>query len=244
MTTEWLHAIPRLIIDNETSIQVECENLFQELVLDQISRLRNVDSSSNTNTYSQMDVEGTFQEELDSVIPKSILLLLKGICDGEVAPYVKKICTSLGKKKQLKPDIAISLQNIIQTSESFWLSHSMPIEKWTAPAGAWFLLSEVSSFLPKAVGWKFLHHHWQLIDKNKSEKQVCSPLVDDEMAGDDSVEANSISWAEDRVFLLQSISNVSVELPPEPAADLAHNLLTRIEEFNMHSTEVLYFRLH
>ncbi|KAF3946783.1 hypothetical protein CMV_026989 [Castanea mollissima] len=27
------------------------------------------------------------------------------------------------------------------------------------------------------------------------------------------------------------------ELPPEPAADLAHNLLKRIEEFNMHSTE-------
>ena len=29
-----------------------------------------------------------------------------------------------------------------------------------------------------------------------------------------------------------------MELTPEPAADLAHNLLKRIEEFHMHSTEV------
>ncbi|XP_075654192.1 condensin-2 complex subunit CAP-D3-like [Castanea sativa] len=29
-----------------------------------------------------------------------------------------------------------------------------------------------------------------------------------------------------------------MELTPEPAADLAHNLLKRIEEFNMHSTEI------
>eukprot|EP00268_Persea_americana_P021801 TRINITY_DN21706_c0_g1_i1.p1 TRINITY_DN21706_c0_g1~~TRINITY_DN21706_c0_g1_i1.p1 ORF type:complete len:1185 (+),score=294.56 TRINITY_DN21706_c0_g1_i1:141-3557(+) len=241
VTTEWLHAVPRLIIDNETSIQVECENLFQELVLEQVSRCSSVDSCSNTAGHSQMDqmdVEGTFQGELESAIPKSVLILLKEICDGEVAPYVKKICTSLGKKKQLKLNIALSLQNIIQTSESLWLSHSMAIEKWTAPAGAWFLLSEVSSFLPKAVGWKFLHHHWQLLDKTKPEKAVCSPVVDIEMAGEDSVESNSVSWAGDRVFLLQTISNVSVELPPEPAADLAHNLLKMIEEFSMHLTEV------
>ncbi|KAM3755546.1 hypothetical protein ACB098_02G047100 [Castanea mollissima] len=29
-----------------------------------------------------------------------------------------------------------------------------------------------------------------------------------------------------------------MELTPEPAADLAHNLLKRIEEFHMHSTEI------
>lgn len=51
-------------------------------------------------------------------------------------------------------------------------------------------------------------------------------------------ESNSVAWAQDRVFLLQTISNVSVELPPEPAADLAHELLKRVEEFNMHPTEV------
>ena len=39
-------------------------------------------------------------------------------------------------------------------------------------------------------------------------------------------------------LLLKTISNVSVEMFPEPAVVLAHNLLTRIEEFNMHSTEV------
>jgi len=27
------------------------------------------------------------------------------------------------------------------------------------------LLSEVSAFTPKAVGWKFLCHHWQLLDQ-------------------------------------------------------------------------------
>ena len=50
--------------------------------------------------------------------------------------------------------------------------------------------------------------------------------------------SNSVTWARDRVCLRKQFPNVAVELPPEPAAVLAHNLLTRIEEFNMHSTEV------
>nr|GEX59730.1 condensin-2 complex subunit D3 [Tanacetum cinerariifolium] len=52
------------------------------------------------------------------------------------------------------------------------------------------------------------------------------------------VESNSVDWTGNRVSLLQTISNVSVELPAEPAADLAHNLHKRIEEFNMHSMEI------
>ncbi|GJX66493.1 condensin-2 complex subunit D3 [Tanacetum coccineum] len=42
------------------------------------------------------------------------------------------------------------------------------IEKWLAPTGAWFLLSEVSGYLLKAVDWEFLYHHWQLLDKHES----------------------------------------------------------------------------
>ncbi|KAK8593030.1 hypothetical protein V6N12_045119 [Hibiscus sabdariffa] len=84
----------------------------------------------------------------------------------------------------------------------------MPIEKWTAPAGAWFLLSEVSVYLLKAVDWEFLHHHWQLLYKHGAKGKFQSPR--------------------DRVFFLQTISSVSIELP---AADLAHNLLKRVEKY-------------
>ncbi|GJW08963.1 condensin-2 complex subunit D3 [Tanacetum coccineum] len=216
VTKEWLHSVPRLIADNETSIQEECENLFLELVLDRISR-----AGSNA-AFLERD-----QDE--------VLSLLKEICHGEVTPWIKKICTNLGKKSKLKPKVAISLQNIIRKSESMWLAESKPIEKWLAPAGAWFLLSEVSGYLLKAVDWEFLYHHWQLLDKHES---INSPPAAEEEEEAIGVESNSVDWAGNRVALLQTISNVSVELPAEPAADLAHNLLKRIEEFNMHSMEV------
>ncbi|KAK1422460.1 hypothetical protein QVD17_25595 [Tagetes erecta] len=209
VTKEWLHSVPRLITDNETSIQEECENLFLELVLDRITRV-----GSNADDLSLSD--GVFG-------------LLKEICNGEVSPWVKKICTNLGKKKKLKPKVAVSLQNIIKKSESMWLMESKPIEKWLAPAGAWFLLSEVSGFVLKAVDWEFLYHHWQLLDKYESSSTSLA---------EEDIESNSVDWAGDRVFLLQTISNVSVELPAEAAADLAHNLLKRIEDFSMHSMEV------
>lgn len=51
-------------------------------------------------------------------------------------------------------------------------------------------------------------------------------------------EAMSIGWAIDRVFLLQTISNVAVVLIPDAAAELAHDLLIRVEAFNMHPREV------
>ncbi|GFZ21796.1 binding protein [Actinidia rufa] len=233
VTKEWLHSVPRLITDNETSIQEECENLFLELVLDRVSR------AGNTNFQNSKSVFYGFEREIELLFPEGVLGLLKEICNGEVAPWVKKICKSLGKKKRLKPKLASSLQNIIRTSESVWLSHSMPIEKWTAPPGAWLLLSEASAFLSKAVDWEFLCHQWELLDKYAPDGEVKSPLelglADEEVVG---IESNSVAWAGDRVCLLQTISNVSVDLPPEPAADLAHKLLQRIEEFNMHSTEV------
>ncbi|GFQ05906.1 condensin-2 complex subunit d3 [Phtheirospermum japonicum] len=223
VTKEWVHSVPRLISDNETSIQEECENLFLELVLDRISR---------AGSSSSYDSEPLYAE--------GVLGLLKEICDAEVLPWVRKICSSLGKKKKLQKKIATALQNIIKKSESRWLSNHMSIDKWTAPPGAWFLLSEVSAFLSKSVEWEFLQHHWQLVDKYKPVGELQSPCEwgygDDEEMVD--VESSSVDWVKDRVFLLQTISNVSMELPPEPAADLAQNFLKRLEGFNMHSTEV------
>ncbi|CAI9765857.1 unnamed protein product [Fraxinus pennsylvanica] len=239
VTKEWLHSVLRLITDNETSIQEECENLFLELVLDRVSNAGSTSSSCNDSFHHELnDKKNSLDMKIELLYPEGVLGLLKEICNGEVASWVKKICTSLGKKKRLRSNVVISLQNIIKTSESLWLNHSKQIQKWTAPPGAWFLLSEVSAFLPKAVDWEFLHHHWQLLDKYKPVHELKSPLEQDVNEGMVDIESNSLAWAGDRVFLLQTISNVSVELPPEPAADLAHNFLKRLEEFNMHSTEV------
>ncbi|CAD6269901.1 unnamed protein product [Miscanthus lutarioriparius] len=213
---EWLQAVPPLVIDSETSIQEECENLFLELVLNRICQAAN----------SKLDDDSITLEE---VFPEGTLDLLKSICDGEVAPCIKKICASLGKKKKLKPLLASSLQNIITLSESLWLRNCKPIENWTAPIGSWWLLSEVSSFAPKSVDWKFLSHHWKLLDNvgQDDRGKACS-----------QVEPNSALWAVNRVSLLQTISNVSMELPVKPAAELAQSLLTRIEDFDMNLSEV------
>ncbi|KAL5983741.1 hypothetical protein ACLOJK_017832 [Asimina triloba] len=238
VTREWLHTVPQLITDNEASIQTDCENLFQELILDRVCRAASAGSRCKATSHSNMDSDMSLAGELESIFPEGVLVLLEGICNGEVAPCVKKICTSLGKKKQLRPTIATALQNIISTSESSWLRRSMAIEKWTAPPGAWLLLSEVSSFVPKAVKWEFLHHHWQLLDKTKLQSGAASSQMQEEMASMSDIDSNSVAWAGDRVFLLQTIANISVELPSEPAAELAHDLLKRIEEFNMHSAEV------
>ncbi|AEE83663.1 hypothetical protein [Arabidopsis thaliana] len=232
VTTEWLHSVPRMIMDNETSIQEECENVFHELVLERILRAGNVlspDSASlpnNRNTTSK-----DLDRDIEALFPEGVLVLLRELCNSEVSPWVTKICGSLGKKKRLKPRVALALQCIIKESESLWLSRSMPINRWTAPAGAWFLLSEVSVYLSKSVEWEFLHHHWQLLDKNDVQGL-------DEQGDEQGVECNSSTWAGDRVCLLQTISNVSLQLPAEPAADLADNLLKKIENFNLHSAEV------
>ncbi|KFK33804.1 hypothetical protein AALP_AA5G062300 [Arabis alpina] len=230
VTIEWLHSVPRMIMDNETSIQEECENVFHELVLERISRAGNAlspvsASLPNNGNLSSKDLD----RDIEALFPEGVLVLLKELGNSEVSSWVKKICGSLGKKKRLKPRVALALQSIIKESESLWLSRSMPINKWTAPAGAWFLLSEVSVHLPKSVEWEFLHHHWQLLDKNEFQ---------DEQGDEESVECNSSTWAGDRVCLLQTISNVSLQLPPEPATDLADNLLKKIEKFDLHSAEV------
>ncbi|KAI5349505.1 PREDICTED: condensin-2 complex subunit [Prunus dulcis] len=238
VATEWLHSVPRLIADNESSIQEECENLFLELVLERVST-GSVSPLHDESRFRNSNKAKGLETDVDSVFPEGVLSLLKEICNGEVTPWVKKICTNLGKKKLMKHKFAISLQNIIRTSESLWLSKSMPIEKWTAPPGSWFLLSEVSAYLAKAVNWEFLHHHWELFDKYGMGGEIQSPFAQGyACVEEDGIDSTSVAWAGDRVFLLQTISNVSVELPPELAADLAHNMLKRIEDFNMHSTEI------
>ncbi|CAN4094935.1 unnamed protein product [Withania somnifera] len=235
---EWLHSIPRLISDNESSIQEECENLFLELVLDRISRAGSSNSPNHAFESNSNCKATTFEMKMELSYPQGVLGILREICDGEVTPWVKKICTNLGKKKKLKPKIVTTLQSIIRSSESLWLSNSMPIDKWTAPPGAWFVLSEVSAFLSRAMDWEFLHHHWQLLDKYKATGDHDSSWDPGCSEEELNTTSNTFSWAADRVYLLQTISNVSMDLPPEPAADLAHNLLQRLEEFNMHSTEV------
>ncbi|KAF5738722.1 Condensin-2 complex subunit D3 isoform 1 [Tripterygium wilfordii] len=238
--TEWLHSVPRLIADNESSIQEECEKLFSELVLDRVSLASVSVPADNASVFCGSSVKAkSLENNMRSLFPEGVLVLLEEMCNGEVMPWVKKICKSLGKKKGLKPKIVIALQNIIKTSESIWLGHLMPIEKWTAPAGAWFLLSEVSTYLPKAIDLEFLYYQWKLLDKHEIQGELNVPLEQvDFQYMDEDIESTSVAWTGDRVFLLQTISNVSMEMRPEPAADLAHNLLMRIEDFNMHSTEV------
>ncbi|KAI3407688.1 Cnd1 domain-containing protein [Psidium guajava] len=239
VATEWLHSVPRLIIDNESSIQEECENLFLELVLEKISRSGSAGSPHNYSApYKLHDKEKDFERQIELLFPDEALGLLREICNVEVVPWIKKICKSLGKKNRLRPVVATALQDMIRASESLWLSLSLPIEKWTAPQGAWFLLSEVSAFLPNAVDWEFLHHHWLLLDKTRLGCEIKTPLTHGDWYEDDDVELYSVTWAGDRVFLLQTMSNISLELPPDLAADLAHNLLKRIEGFDMHPTEV------
>lgn len=237
---EWMHNIPRLITDNESNIQEECETLFLELVLDRISRAGSSGSAPKLPASHDSDVqEKSFDRQIEVLFPEGVLSLIREVCHGDVTPWVKKICANLGQKNLLRPKISMALQNIIKSSESLWLSHSMPIEKWTAPLGAWFLLAEVSIFLPKSVEWEFLQHHWEILDNNGDGVEIRSSLVHgDQFEEQDGLESNSVTWAGDRVFLLQTISNVALELPHEPAAELAHNLLQRIEGFNMHSTEV------
>ncbi|RLM55346.1 condensin-2 complex subunit D3 [Panicum miliaceum] len=82
-------------------------------------------------------------------------------------------------------------------------------------------LELVSSFAPKSLDWNFLSHHWKLLDNVRQDDR-----------------GKACSQVEPRVSLLQTISNVSMELPVEPAAELAHSLLTRIENFNMNLSEV------
>ena len=62
--------------------------------------------------------------------------------------------------------------------------------------GAWFLLSEVSVYLSKAVNWEFLHYYWQILDKYRAAGEFKSPYPKEFVHEDvDDIESNSIAWA-------------------------------------------------
>ncbi|KAH9315030.1 hypothetical protein KI387_023657, partial [Taxus chinensis] len=242
--SEWLQSVPPLVMDNESSIQEECLNLFQELVVERISAVAAENASNKRSKFSGASLSQGPDQEMEMLFPQGVLPLLKGLSDGNVASCVKRICMLLGKKSRMKSGIALALQNIISTSESLSQKHSIPIDKWTAPPGTWLLLSEVSLFVPKALSWNFLRHHWKLLDQTEQTNEVSqgtpynTPVKHGMDSNFEETEAMSIGWATDRVFLLQTISNVAVVLIPDAAAELAHDLLIRVEAFNMHPTEV------
>ncbi|KAL6343915.1 hypothetical protein AAG906_027687 [Vitis piasezkii] len=227
VTTEWLHSIPRLITDNESSIQEECENLFLELVLDRVSRAGSTVSAHKKLVCNDLNAKTkSLEMEIELLFPGGVLVLLKEICNGEVAPWVKKICTSLGKKKRLKPKIAVALQGMIKASESLWLSHSMPIEKWTALLGPGFFYQRCQSSSQK---------QWT----GSSSIIIGSSLTRMEQGLNLGIASCPILLLGlEIVFSIENNFQCFCGTAPEPAAALGHNLLTRIEEFNMHSTEV------
>ncbi|KAH7445834.1 hypothetical protein KP509_01G026000 [Ceratopteris richardii] len=238
---EWFQSVVPLVLDNESSIYEECLSLFEELVLDRIASVA-TSKFLGGNRLNPLHMDGsilklTAEQELERRIPPGILVMLKGMADDSaVAACVKRVCTCLGKKRRLRAGVVLALQNIITTSRTLWCSHNKEgnsMQNWTAPAGAWLLLSEVSAFVPKAVGWEFLRTHWQLLEK---ETQDLNPR------GSSAKKSHTVgpfaAWAVDRVHLLQTISNVAVELPPDAAADLAAELLERLEGFSMDPSEV------
>ncbi|MCD7464224.1 hypothetical protein HAX54_052315 [Datura stramonium] len=86
---EWLHSIPRLITDNESSIQEECENLFLELVLDRISR---AGSSNSLNHASESNSNG----KAAALEMKMELLYPQGVLDKWTAPPGEVVSTLRG----------------------------------------------------------------------------------------------------------------------------------------------------
>lgn len=238
VVTEWFQSALPLVMDNESSIQEECLSLFEELVVDRIAAVA-ASRLPGCSITKSLHMDGALvklnpEQELERLMPPGILVVLKGMAvDSAVSSCVKRVCTSLGKKKRLRAGITLALQNIITASRALWCSHSKEGTSsqhcWTAPAGTWLLLAEVSAFIPKAVGWEFLRTHWQLLEK---KERASTPR-----GSTPGTKTNAV-WAADRVHLLQTISNVAVELPPDAAADLAAELLERLEGFNMDPTEV------
>lgn len=156
MAREWLKSALPLAFDNEQSLQDECLSLFEELVLDKITLIStlHLPKFSCSSGIREMSASQEVQHEkaVEGLLPVGALSLLKEMADGSsISSCVTRICTSLGKKKRVRPGVALALQSLISAHRS--------------SDGAWFLLSEVTAFVPKAVGWEFLRTHWKLLDK-------------------------------------------------------------------------------
>ncbi|CAM6033215.1 unnamed protein product [Sphagnum compactum] len=241
-SSEWLKSALPLALDNEVSLQEECLELFHELVLDRVASIcckrATVGRLQSGWSLSRKKATEVFGSREGEDLSRPVLMLLKEIADDStISSVVKRACTSLGRQGRLHAEIALALQSLISDPD-----HGFPEGKQAnllAPRGAWFLLSEVSAFVPKAVSWDFLRTRWQLLDNHgigrqsgQEETNQTIPTCDDAHDGESAV------WAADRVHLLQTVANVAVELPCEAAADLAGELLDRLESFNMHTAEV------
>ncbi|MCO5568222.1 hypothetical protein L7F22_021918 [Adiantum nelumboides] len=237
---EWFRSVMPLVLDNESSIYEESLNLFEELVVDRVAAVAS-SKFLGGGKLNPLHMDGNIlklssEQELERRMPPGVLVVLKGMADDSaVATCIKRVVTCLGKKKRLRAGVVLALQNIITSSRALWCKTAATSSQtcWIAPAGAWLLLAEVSAFVPKAVGWEFLRTHWQLLEKEESIS-VLEALP----SGKKKTAVNFAAWAADRVHLLQTISNVAVELPPDAAADLAAELLERLEGFSMDPTEV------
>ncbi|EFJ24795.1 hypothetical protein SELMODRAFT_149363 [Selaginella moellendorffii] len=208
---EWLESALPLVMDNESSIQEEAVGLFKELVLDPISSVSVMKLSDDRLLAVLLDKS----DETEKSLPPGVVHFLSGLAEkNDAAPFVKRACARLGKTKGLRASIVMALQSIITASEDLGRKEkSFDGRRVAAVAqGAWFLLSELSLFLPKVVGWDFLRKHWQY--------------------------STSAASAASRVHLLQTIANVATELPADAATDLADELLKHLEDFNMHPVEV------
>nr|GEY47029.1 condensin-2 complex subunit D3 [Tanacetum cinerariifolium] len=111
VTKKWLHSVPRLIADNETSIQEECENLFLELVLDRITR-----AGSNADLLERNQHE--------------VLSLLKEICHGEVTPWVKKTAEEKKTRKIDHLARSIMIQGLLNEIYSLIDSNETAKDLW------------------------------------------------------------------------------------------------------------------
>lgn len=251
----WLLSALPLAMDNETSLQDECLDVFQELVLDRVAAASSINLTSLNaklqRSKERKKVPGMGVEDADPerMLPPGILDLLNIMADGgTVASCVHQICTRLGNRKRVTPAMAKGLQTMINVTTA-----KPRRRKSEAPCqGAWMLLAEVSVFVPKAVSWDFLRPHWQLLEKQDRSRRTpggfscqtargtpysCSEGLGDRFT-DNKDTSVSAAWAADRIHLLQIIANVAMELPGEAIYGLASELLAHLEAFNMHPAEV------
>lgn len=168
-SSEWLKSALPLALDNEVSLQEECLELFHELVLDRVASIchkrATVGRLQSGWSLSRKKATEVFGSREGEDLSRAVLMLLKEIADDStISSVVKRACTSLGQQGRLHAEIALALQSLISDPD-----HGFPEGKQAnllAPRGAWFLLSEVSAFVPKAVSWDFLRTHWQLLDNH------------------------------------------------------------------------------
>lgn len=161
---EWLKSALPLAFHNEQSLQDECLSFFEDLVFEKITLISTLNLSkvqcSSGNTETSTSQETHHNKDVESLLPVGALGLLKEMVDGRsISSCVTRICSTLGKKKW-RPDLALALQSLISAHRS--------------PHEVWFLLSEVTAYVPKAISSTFLQSHWKLLDKTS---KPCNKLL-------------------------------------------------------------------